>query len=310
MMNTIDVLPAIEICDVAKSYRSVVALKSVKLSIPQGSFFALLGPNGAGKSTLISIIAGLVKADSGKVRILGHDVVNDYALARRMIGLVPQELIDEPFFAIQDLLRIQAGYFGLGQEQWPWIDELLHNLGLWDKRKETMPSLSGGMKRRVLIALALVHQPKVLVLDEPTAGVDIELRLGLWSFIRQLHAQGMTIILTTHYLEEAEQLCEQIAILREGELLALSSTQDLLDSHPWEYVELSLQGGRTELPMSLQEKLHRQQGNKWVLRLPRGFVRADMVAELQQAGCLLSEMRSIEASLEDVFRAMTSKDLL
>lgn len=301
---------AIEITNLSKHYRGVKALNQVALSIPQGSFFALLGPNGAGKSTLISIIAGLVKADAGTVSIMGHDVVADYADARRALGLVPQELIDEPFFAIEDLLRIQAGYFGFGQEQWAWIDELLHNLGLWDKRKETMPSLSGGMKRRVLIALALVHKPKVLVLDEPTAGVDIELRLGLWTFIRQLHAQGMTIILTTHYLEEAEQLCEQIAILREGELLALSSPQALLDSHPWEYIELSLQGEHQQLPESLQASVHRQQANKWVLRLPRGQVRADLVAHLQHAGCLLSEMRSIEASLEDVFRAMTSKDLL
>lgn len=309
-MNNQSAVSAIEIRDVVKSYRDVAALKSVSLSIPQGSFFALLGPNGAGKSTLISIIAGLVKADAGHVNILGHDVVSDYADARRLIGLVPQELIDEPFFAIQDLLRIQAGYFGFGQEQWPWIDELLHNLGLWDKRKETMPSLSGGMKRRVLIALALVHKPKVLVLDEPTAGVDIELRLGLWTFIRQLHAQGMTIILTTHYLEEAEQLCEQIAILREGKLLALSSTQALLAAHPWEYIEVTLQGENSVLPEALQASVHRQQANKWVLRLPRGMVRTELVANLQQAGCLLSEMRSIEASLEDVFRAMTSKDLL
>lgn len=300
---------AIHIEQVSKSYRGTSALESVSLTIPQGSFFALLGPNGAGKSTLISIISGLVKADAGRVSIMGHDVINDYAQARRAIGLVPQELIDEPFFSIQDLLRIQAGYFGFGSEQWPWIDELLTNLGLWDKRKETMPSLSGGMKRRVLIALALVHKPKVLVLDEPTAGVDIELRLGLWTFIRQLHAQGMTIILTTHYLEEAEQLCEQIAILREGQLLALSSTQDLLNSHPWEYIEVSLQGEASSLPEQLQPNVHRQQGNKWVLRLPRGQVRTELVAQLQQAGCLLSEMRSIEASLEDVFRAMTSKDL-
>lgn len=301
---------AIEIKQLTKTYRGLTALNSVNLSIPQGSFFALLGPNGAGKSTLISIIAGLVKADAGSVSIMGHDVVDDFADARRMLGLVPQELIDEPFFSIQDLLRIQAGYFGFGKEQWPWIDELLTNLGLWDKRKETMPSLSGGMKRRVLIALALVHKPKVLVLDEPTAGVDIELRLGLWNFVRQLHAQGMTIILTTHYLEEAEQLCEQIAILREGQLLALSSTQALLDSHPWEYVEVSLQGEQAILPASLQARIHRQQGNKWVLRLPRGQVRADLVAELQQAGQMLSEIRSIEASLEDVFRALTSKDLV
>lgn len=301
---------AIEIKDLSKCFKGVQALKSVSLTIPQGSFFALLGPNGAGKSTLISIIAGLVKADSGQVSILGCDVNDDYAQARRALGLVPQELLDEPFFSLQDLLRIQAGYFGFGREHWLWIDSLLQKLDLWDKRNQTMPSLSGGMKRRVLIALALVHKPKVLVLDEPTAGVDIELRLSLWSFVRELHAQGMTIILTTHYLEEAEQLCEQIAILREGELLALSSTQALLDSHPWEYVEVTLEGKANALPVLLQSLIHRQQANKWVLRLPRGQGRSELVSKLQQAGCMLSELRSIEASLEDVFRAMTNKDLL
>lgn len=304
-----ELLPAIDIQGVHKRYPNVTALKSIDLTIPQGSFFALLGPNGAGKSTLISIISGLLRADTGQVRILGHDVVDDYAQARRLIGLVPQELIDEPFFSILTLLRIQAGYFGLGKEQWPWIDELLHKLTLWDKRHETMPNLSGGMKRRVLIALALVHRPKVLVLDEPTAGVDIELRLSLWSFVRELHAQGMTIILTTHYLEEAEQLCEQVAIVCEGQLLALSSTQDLLNSHPWEYLEITLDMPVKQLPSELYARVYRQQGNKWVLKMPRGFERADMLAQLQAAQLNLLEMRSLEASLEDVFRSLTGGEM-
>lgn len=296
---------AIEIQTLSKSYSEMKALDQVSLQISRGSFFALLGPNGAGKSTLIGVLSGLIKADAGAVKILGHDVVADYAAARRLIGLVPQELIDEPFFNIRDLLRIQAGYFGLGKEQWPWIDTLLHKLGLWDKKDACMPALSGGMKRRVLIALALVHKPAVLVLDEPTAGVDIELRLGLWAFIRELHADGMTIILTTHYLEEAEQLCEQVAILREGKILALSSTQDLLASHPWEYVEITLVSVASVLPEVLQQALHRRQGNKLVLRLPRGQQRADIAAAIQQAGLILTEMRQVEASLEDVFRVLT-----
>lgn len=296
---------AIEIQTLSKSYGDMKALDQVSLQIPKGSFFALLGPNGAGKSTLIGVLSGLINADAGSVKILGHDVVTDYAAARRLIGLVPQELIDEPFFSILDLLRIQAGYFGLGKTQWPWIDTLLQKLGLWDKKDVCMPALSGGMKRRVLIALALVHKPSVLVLDEPTAGVDIELRLGLWAFIRELHAEGMTIILTTHYLEEAEQLCEQVAILREGKILALSSTQALLASHPWEYVEVTLAVAAATLPDMLQQALHRRQGNKLVLRLPRGQQRAEIASAIQEAGLLLTEMRQVEASLEDVFRVLT-----
>lgn len=296
---------AIDVQAVYKSYGQLDALKQMNLSIPQGSFFALLGPNGAGKSTLINIIAGLIRADAGQVRIMGHDVVTDYKQARRLLGLVPQELIDEPFFSILNLLRIQAGYFGLGRAQWPWIDSLLHKLSLWDKRHETMPNLSGGMKRRVLIALALVHQPKVLVLDEPTAGVDIELRLSLWDFIRELHAQGMTIILTTHYLEEAEQLCEQVAIVCEGQLMALSSTAALLAAHPWEYVELTFEQRLARLPNDLAPMLYRQHGEKWVLRMARDFERHQLIQQLQQLGLSLREMRTLEASLEDVFRTLT-----
>lgn len=296
---------AVSVRGVSKAFAGVQALSDIHLEIPQGSFFGLLGPNGAGKSTLIGALAGLVRPDSGQVSIMGHDVHHSFRHARQALGLVPQELIDEPFFSIRDLLRLQAGYFGLGRAQWPWIDELLQRLGLWDKRDQSMPRLSGGMKRRVLIALALVHKPSVVVLDEPTAGVDIELRLGLWDFVRELHAQGHTIILTTHYLEEAEQLCERLAILRQGQVLALEDTQTLMASHPYEYVEVTLSHPPVSLPAVLVQRLHRQQGNRLVLRLARGAERAALAGWLAQAGLVLEEMRHLEASLEDVFRSLT-----
>jgi ABC-2 type transport system ATP-binding protein len=299
---------AVDILNVSKSYQGVAALSNISLQIPKGSFFALLGPNGAGKSTLIGILSGLVNADSGSVRVMGHDVRSDFRQARRALGLVPQELIDEPFFPIRQLLRIQAGYFGLGKSQWAWIDELLQRLSLWDKRDAYIPSLSGGMKRRVLIALALVHKPDVVVLDEPTAGVDIELRLSMWAFIRELHAQGHTIILTTHYLEEAEQLCEKVAILREGQLLALEDTQTLLASHPWSYIEVSLESLPAILPQSLADCVHRRSNNRLVLRAPRDLARSALLTKISDAGLVLNEMRQVEASLEDVFRALTSKE--
>lgn len=299
---------AVKIEGLVKRFGHHTAIDGISFEIPEGSFFGLLGPNGAGKSTLIGAISGLVKPDAGSVAVMGHDVISDYREARRALGLVPQELIDEPFFSIRKLLRIQAGYFGLGKGHWPWIDELLQRLGLWDKRDETMPSLSGGMKRRVLIALALVHKPKVLVLDEPTAGVDIDLRLNLWSFIRELHQQGHTIILTTHYLEEAEQLCEQIAIMREGSLLAMSSPQALLAAHPWQYLELSFQQVVQRLPDGLHEYVYRQQLDKWLIRLPRGAEPNEFLQHAQRAGLQLTGMRMVEASLEDVFRSVTAKE--
>lgn len=298
---------AVIFSEVSKCFAGVSALDRVSFTIPQGSFFGLLGPNGAGKSTLIGALSGLVSPDSGRIELMGQCVTPQNTAVRHALGLVPQELIDEPFFSIQELLRFQAGYFGLGKTQWAWIDHLLNRLNLWEKRHAKMSQLSGGMKRRVLIALALVHKPPVLVLDEPTAGVDIELRLGLWDFVRELHAEGHTIILTTHYLEEAEALCEQIAILRDGKLLTQSTTADLLRSHPWAYVEVTLQSAPTELPVALQSRLHRQQGNLLTFRLARdGEDRLQLVSWLADAGLMLIEMRSVEASLEDVFRSLTA----
>ena len=223
-------MTAIHIDNIKKRYGSLQALGGVSLKIGAGEFFGLLGPNGAGKTTLISIIAGLARADEGSVAIQGHDVVTDYRSARQCLGVVPQELVFDPFFTVRESLRFQAGYFGL-RKQDDWIDEILANLDLTSKANENMRRLSGGMKRRVLVAQALVHKPPVIVLDEPTAGVDVELRQGLWQFIRRLNVEGHTIILTTHYLEEAEALCHRIALIKEGKLLALDSTENLRARH-------------------------------------------------------------------------------
>jgi ABC-2 type transport system ATP-binding protein len=222
---------AVSIVDVFKRFDSLQALAGVSLQIEQGEFFGLLGPNGAGKTTLISCLAGLVWPDSGSLSVQGHDVIADYRTARRLLGVVPQELVFDPFFSVRETLRIQSGYFGLRNND-AWIDEILHHLDLTSKADANMRRLSGGMKRRVLVAQALVHKPPVIVLDEPTAGVDVELRQGLWQFIRRLNAEGQTIILTTHYLEEAESLCGRIALMKQGKVVALDTTANLMAAYP------------------------------------------------------------------------------
>jgi ABC-2 type transport system ATP-binding protein len=203
------------------------ALAGVSLEIAEGEFFGLLGPNGAGKTTLISTLAGLVRPIPAGSAVLGHDVVKDYRKARSLLGVVPQELVFDPFFSVRETLRIQSGYFGIRNND-AWIDEILANLDLTGKANVNMRRLSGGMKRRVLVAQALVHKPPVIVLDEPTAGVDVELRQGLWQFVRRLNNEGHTIILTTHYLEEAEALCGRIALMKQGRVIALDTTANLM----------------------------------------------------------------------------------
>jgi ABC-2 type transport system ATP-binding protein len=216
------------VCKVFQTARGPLqALDGVDFDIQTGEFFGLLGPNGAGKTTLISVLAGLARASSGTVTVMGHDVRADYAAARRALGIVPQELVFDPFFSVRETLRFQSGYFGL-RNNGAWIDELLEGLGLADKAGANMRQLSGGMKRRVLVAQALVHRPPVIVLDEPTAGVDVELRQTLWQFVARLNKQGHTVLLTTHYLEEAEALCGRIAMLKKGRVVALDRTANLL----------------------------------------------------------------------------------
>ena len=242
-------IPAINIEQVYKRFGNLNALNGIDLNIQQGEFFGLLGPNGAGKSTLINIMAGLLKPTQGKVSVMGHDVVNDYQAARMALGVVPQELVFDPFFNVREMLRFQAGYFGRGKENDAWVDEVIENLGLTDKAYTNMRKLSGGMKRRALIAQALVHKPLVIVLDEPTAGVDVELRQSLWAFIKKLNRDGQTIILTTHYLEEAETLCERVAMMKQGKIVALDTTTNLLSKLPGKNLRLAL--GDALLPNAL-----------------------------------------------------------
>ena len=218
---------AVLVEQLSKSYGSLQALKDVSLDIKEGEFFGLLGPNGAGKTTLISILAGLCRPDSGRAFIMGTNVQTNFIEARRLLGVVPQELVFDPFFTVRETLRFQSGYFGIRNND-DWIDEIMTHLDLISKANSNMRSLSGGMKRRVLVAQALVHRPPVIVLDEPTAGVDVELRQSLWKFISRLNQDGHTILLTTHYLEEAESLCGRIAMLKSGQVVALDTTQNLL----------------------------------------------------------------------------------
>jgi ABC-2 type transport system ATP-binding protein len=295
--------PAIAIAGVAKRFGTLDALAGVDLAIEPGEFFGLLGPNGAGKTTLISILAGLTRADHGSVRVLGHDVRTDYREARRRLGVVPQELVFDPFFTVRETLALQSGYFGLRAND-AWIDELLAELDLAAKADTNMRALSGGMKRRVLIGQALVHRPPVIVLDEPTAGVDVELRQTLWSFIRRLNAQGHTIVLTTHYLEEAETLCNRIAMLKAGRVVALDSTANLVRRVDSLNLKVVLAGGA--LPDTLAGRVVGSAGAEHTLRLHDYNDVEPMLAALRAAGCTLAHVEIVEPDLEDVFVQMMS----
>ena len=290
--------PAIEINQVHKRFGNVQALRGVDLSIQQGEFFALLGPNGAGKSTLINILAGLALADSGYLKVLGHDVRADYREARRSIGVVPQELVYDAFFTVREMLQFQSGYFNLRDNN-AWIDELLGSLGLADRADAYVRSLSGGMKRRVLVAQALVHKPPVIVLDEPTAGVDVELRQSLWGFIRRLNREGHTIVLTTHYLEEAEALCSRVALLKQGEIVALDTTANLLNRYA--VIQVSVRLDPPRLPDVLQPLLCGRDGEMFKLSLKHHAELEGVLCALREAGIRVADMDVSKPDLEDVF---------
>ncbi|MDT8383358.1 MAG: ABC transporter ATP-binding protein [Gammaproteobacteria bacterium] len=298
---------AVSIQGVHKRFGALHALNEVSIEVPQGSFFGLLGPNGAGKSTLINIMAGLMKADAGSVSIMGHDVVSDFRQARQALGVVPQELVYDPFFSVREVLRLQSGYFGHGPENYPWVDELLETLSLSDKADTNLHDLSGGMKRRVLIAQALVHKPAVVVLDEPTAGVDVELRQALWQFTKRLHADGHTIVLTTHYLEEAEALCEEIAILRRGQVVVQESTQVLLARSPHRSLRLTLAQADYTLPEAVRPLVLEAGDNFLSLRLHKIDDHiVDVLKALQGAGIEVIDLHTEEAGLEAVFLDLTA----
>lgn len=291
-------MAAIQITNIKKNYAALQALDGVSLHIEEGEFFGLLGPNGAGKTTLISIVAGLIRATSGQVSVMGHDVVSDYRAARSRLGVVPQELVFDPFFTVRETLRMQLGYYGLKRND-AWIDEIMANLDLTNKADTNMRALSGGMKRRVLVAQALVHKPPVIILDEPTAGVDVELRQTLWKFIGRLNREGHTIVLTTHYLEEAEALCSRIAMLKAGKVVALDTTNALLKRVAGSQLKLRLSGAT--LPPSLQAVQIPTDSTYIVFRINHSNEIEPILASLRQAGCVIDELHVEQADLEDVF---------
>lgn len=294
--------PAIQFNRVHKNFGELQALNGIDLTIPQGEFFGLLGPNGAGKSTLINILAGLLKPTYGTASVMGHDVVSDYQAARMALGVVPQELVFDPFFNVREMLRFQAGYFGRGPENDAWVDEILEGLGLTDKAHTNMRKLSGGMKRRALIAQALAHKPPVIVLDEPTAGVDVELRQMLWEFIKKLNREGHTIVLTTHYLEEAETLCSRVAMMKQGEIVALDSTANLLNKFAGKNLRLVL--GNAPLPAPLLSMLKSGEHGVYMLALSHLSQVEFALSELRKANVQIEDMQLIEPDLEDVFMSL------
>jgi ABC-2 type transport system ATP-binding protein len=304
-------IPALSFQAISKTYSEgkgrTHALDHVSFDIAEGEFFGLLGPNGAGKTTLISILAGLVQATSGRVLVHGHDVRADFATARRLIGVVPQELVFDPFFTVREALMIQSGYFGIKKND-DWVDELLESLGLTDKANANMRQLSGGMKRRVLVGQALVHKPPVIVLDEPTAGVDVELRQTLWAFISKLNKQGHTVLLTTHYLEEAEALCGRIAMLQQGRMVALDTTSQLLKAAASNVLRFKLDTAVDKPLPSIVAAKARVVGR--IVQLPANTAAEveTYLAAVREAGLVAEDVEVRKADLEDVFLDVMNKN--
>ena len=290
---------------VKKSFGKLEALKGIDLTIEEGEFFALLGPNGAGKSTLINILAGLAKPSSGSIKVMGYDVIKDYQNARRSLGVVPQELVFDPFFNVREMLRFQAGYFGKGRENDDWIDEVIEGLDLQEKANTNMRMLSGGMKRRALIAQALVHKPPVIVLDEPTAGVDVELRNRLWQFIKKLNQKGHTIVLTTHYLEEAEALCSRVAMMDQGKVVALDKTRNLLKRFSVKNLKLRLDLKGKKIPINIQ-KLIQSKDHDFITFLLEEISEVEFImGELKKTKIKILDMELTNSDLENVFLKLT-----
>lgn len=304
-------VPALEVRGVTKSYGAVRALNGITLSIPRGELFGLLGPNGAGKSTLINILTGLVRRDSGEVRIFGYDVERDYRITRSLLGAVPQELVYDHFFTVRQTLKIQSGYYGVTRNG-EWIEELLERLELKEHEDKTIRELSGGMKRRLLVAKAMVHRPPILILDEPTAGVDVALRRSLWDLVRQVHGEGTTVVLTTHYLDEAEELCERVGIIHRGVFVALDRKDALMRQIHHRKVTVEFAESQARLPRDLEQlggsltgdgksaTLLVDRSNGSLQRLLEILGRSDVpLADLQVEG----------AGLEDVFLQLTDETI-
>ena len=305
MRNAIDFV-AFRAHEITARLGNAEVLSNISIDFPRGRWTSIVGPNGAGKSTLINILAGLIKPSSGDISVLGFDVVEHFRQARQLLGIVPQELVFDPFFNVREMLRFQAGYFGRGPENDAWVDEILVGLGLADKANTNMRKLSGGMKRRALIAQALAHKPPVIVLDEPTAGVDVELRQTMWAFIKKLNREGHTIILTTHYLEEAETLCNRIGMMKQGELVALDSTANLLNKFAGKKLSLTL--GEVSLPEAIRPMLRAQEKGVHTFALSDMAQIELVLSSLRTANIPVVDMQLHEADLEDVFLSLVGKE--
>lgn len=300
---------AIVFKNVSKNYKQLKAVDGISLSIEEGEFFGLLGPNGAGKSTLINMMAGLVKPSNGSIDVMGFNVNKEYQEARHSVGIVPQELVFDPFFNVREMLRFQAGYFGKDKSNDKWVDEVIERLDLTDKASTNMRKLSGGMKRRALIAQALVHRPPVIVLDEPTAGVDVELRQKLWSFIKELNNEGHTIVLTTHYLEEAEALCNRVAMMKSGKIVALDSTKNLLKEFSLKNLKVRLQKNSIKKITTLLKETPFIQEDDWcTFKLKKVSDASSIIEKLNSLKIQILDLKLIESDLENIFLKLTSKN--
>ena len=299
---------AIVFKNIKKSYGSVKAVNGINLTIYQGEFFGLLGPNGAGKSTLINMLAGIVKSTSGSIKAMGFDVEKNYQEARHSLGIVPQELVFDPFFNVREMLRFQAGYFGKGRENYDWIDEVLERLDLTEKAFTNMRQLSGGMKRRALIAQALAHRPPIIVLDEPTAGVDVELRQRLWCFMKDLNQSGHTIVLTTHYLEEAENLCKRIAMVNRGKLVALDDTKKLIRKNSSKNLNIKIDSKDEQKVLKILKNFQVFIENEILtITLDKLDELNDIIVLLKKNKIKFFDIQTTEPDLEKVFLQMTKK---
>jgi len=308
------VQPVISVQGLSKTYASGhQALKNVNLDIHRGEIFALLGPNGAGKTTLISIVCGIVNASAGRVLADGHDIVADYRKARRAIGLVPQELTTDAFETVWNTVSFSRGLFGMSSNP-AYIEKVLRDLSLWEKKDTRIMALSGGMKRRVLIAKALSHEPRILFLDEPTAGVDVELRRGMWEMVRRLRESGVTIILTTHYIEEAQEMADRVGVIRRGEIILVEEKHALMRKLGRKQLVLSLARSLAELPAALRaEPLELAAGGTQLIYSygdaeAGGSGIAALLRRVDEAGIAYNDLQSSESSLEEIFVSLVSNE--
>ena len=304
-------MPAIKITNLKKSYGGIDALKGINMTIDKGQFFGLLGPNGAGKTTTINILTGLVRKDIGETMIFNRDTVSDYRFTRKQVGISSQEFTQDWFFPLDKLLLFQAGYYGINKKDAaPRVESLLDRLGLNDKRNARIRELSGGMKRRFEIAKALVHDPQILILDEPTAGVDVELRHELWKYFGDLHNEGKTILLTTHYIEEAELLCDKVAIIDSGKVITEGSPKELIGKDSNSGITVYLSEPFEDSDNTLKDFTYNQEDQR--LHFITGYPENDLpniIKLLSKSGAHIQRIETNKASLEDVFLNLTGKGI-